>query len=361
MDKHEADILVLSPRERLSYTRHQLQLLNAIFERVPYPNTTQKQIIAFRIGINREQVKVWFQNRRRKEVLSKLKKTESWVDKNSKKSAIDSQDDTVINTRQSPVSESKAMEYRCISPEVVTSIIQELEQFNNTKYKGAKTGGENTDIITEDNEEFQIATNKKRKCLEVVAGKKVDQIEINSIKQNSSKSQNKCKKGYLQSTKSSKKNNIFISAYDIKSPPNQITPTAIFTLNNNVQSTQSSPGFSCWTFINRVNNSLTDKPAFMNYSFANSCSSSSSSGRHQGSMSDPSVVSFSSNDSYDSDQVSIFSKGNCSMLNGNFWRKHFKAKREPFMNIPGQLTPQHLHRSPFIYENTDAFQFFYKN
>ncbi|BFZ07966.1 hypothetical protein BsWGS_11005 [Bradybaena similaris] len=63
------------PRERLSYTRHQLEMLNGIYEEVRYPNSTQKQLIAKRIGITREQVKIWFQNRRRKDVVTKSGKS----------------------------------------------------------------------------------------------------------------------------------------------------------------------------------------------------------------------------------------------------------------------------------------------
>jgi hypothetical protein len=46
------------PRERLSYTRYQLELLNGIYAKVRYPNSSQKQLIAKRVGITREQVKV---------------------------------------------------------------------------------------------------------------------------------------------------------------------------------------------------------------------------------------------------------------------------------------------------------------
>ena len=46
------------PRERLSYTRYQLELLNGIYISVRYPNSVQKQLIAKRVGISREQVKV---------------------------------------------------------------------------------------------------------------------------------------------------------------------------------------------------------------------------------------------------------------------------------------------------------------
>ena len=45
-------------RERFSYTRYQLELLTAIFVHVRYPNSIQKQLIAKRVGITRDQVKV---------------------------------------------------------------------------------------------------------------------------------------------------------------------------------------------------------------------------------------------------------------------------------------------------------------
>ncbi|CAF4370865.1 unnamed protein product, partial [Adineta steineri] len=38
---------------------------NEIFEYVPYPNSVQKNVIADRIGATREQIRIWFQNRRR--------------------------------------------------------------------------------------------------------------------------------------------------------------------------------------------------------------------------------------------------------------------------------------------------------
>ncbi|UJR36052.1 hypothetical protein I4U23_028789 [Adineta vaga] len=50
---------------RLQYTLRQRWLLNEIFEYVPYPNSIQKNVIADRIGASREQIRIWFQNRRR--------------------------------------------------------------------------------------------------------------------------------------------------------------------------------------------------------------------------------------------------------------------------------------------------------
>ena len=45
-------------RERFSYTRYQLELMNGIFIHIRYPNSMQKQLIAKRVGITRDQVKV---------------------------------------------------------------------------------------------------------------------------------------------------------------------------------------------------------------------------------------------------------------------------------------------------------------
>ncbi|KAI3385638.1 hypothetical protein SNEBB_006924 [Seison nebaliae] len=54
---------------RVCYTPFQLELLNGIFLKIKYPNCVQKDQIAHRVGITRDQVKIWFQNRRRKDQL----------------------------------------------------------------------------------------------------------------------------------------------------------------------------------------------------------------------------------------------------------------------------------------------------
>ena len=57
------------PGERFSYTRAQLEILNAVFKEIPYPNQQQKTLIARRLGISGFQAKIWFQNRRRKALM----------------------------------------------------------------------------------------------------------------------------------------------------------------------------------------------------------------------------------------------------------------------------------------------------
>lgn len=45
---------------RLQYTVRQRWLLNEIFQRVPYPNSVQKNVVADRIGATREQIRKYF-------------------------------------------------------------------------------------------------------------------------------------------------------------------------------------------------------------------------------------------------------------------------------------------------------------
>lgn len=59
-----------SSTTKLSYTPYQLELLNSIYDDMKYPNSVQKTLIAKRIGITRDQVKIWFQNRRRKDTIN---------------------------------------------------------------------------------------------------------------------------------------------------------------------------------------------------------------------------------------------------------------------------------------------------
>jgi hypothetical protein len=57
---------IILPQNRANYTRHQLIMLNEIFKEHKYPNSLQKTLIAKYIGVSRDQIRVWFQNKRRK-------------------------------------------------------------------------------------------------------------------------------------------------------------------------------------------------------------------------------------------------------------------------------------------------------
>ncbi|XP_033736164.1 homeobox-leucine zipper protein ROC4-like [Pecten maximus] len=134
------------PRERLSYTRYQLEMLNGIYIRVRYPNSTQKLLIAKRVGITREQVKIWFQNRRRKDVVGKKKDgSESDCSKSDHSDTRSDNGDTRSDNGESKgdncdsdsgVSEENGA---LMVPEVVMkSVIAELHKFEKEPVKSKK-------------------------------------------------------------------------------------------------------------------------------------------------------------------------------------------------------------------------------
>ena len=57
---------MMAQQNRANYTRHQLVMLNEIFKKHKYPNSLQKTLIANYIGVSRDQIRIWFQNKRRK-------------------------------------------------------------------------------------------------------------------------------------------------------------------------------------------------------------------------------------------------------------------------------------------------------
>ncbi|CAF0804576.1 unnamed protein product [Adineta steineri] len=57
---------MILPQNRANYTRHQLVMLNEIFKKHKYPNSLQKTLISKYIGVSRDQIRIWFQNKRRK-------------------------------------------------------------------------------------------------------------------------------------------------------------------------------------------------------------------------------------------------------------------------------------------------------
>ncbi|UJR26118.1 hypothetical protein I4U23_007464 [Adineta vaga] len=50
---------------RLQYSNKDRYILNELFKRTPYPNAIQRDVISRQLGISQEQIRIWFQNRRR--------------------------------------------------------------------------------------------------------------------------------------------------------------------------------------------------------------------------------------------------------------------------------------------------------
>ncbi|KAK6182869.1 hypothetical protein SNE40_010456 [Patella caerulea] len=129
------------PRERLSYTRYQLELLSGIYEKVRYPNSTQKLLIAKRVGITREQVKIWFQNRRRKDVINNPKrKGNSSTESSDSLTSAESEPNTPPQSEDSKPSSPADIDGPKMVPNVVLkSVIDELERFEKTVLKAKKS------------------------------------------------------------------------------------------------------------------------------------------------------------------------------------------------------------------------------
>ncbi|GFS12550.1 homeobox protein ceh-37 [Elysia marginata] len=234
------------PRERLSYTRYQLELLNGIYLEVRYPNSTQKQLIAKRVGITREQVKIWFQNRRRKDVVTKagngrpedktknansavsptpssgnensnppteVKASASEVDPAQRVSSDSSESCGGRGTQNQPTSTSVStsdststdshLNMVMVSPVVLRSIIAELNKF--------------------DNEYLKLKKSKKKKNKSKAAKLKA------SLAASLPTSATQSAMGGLPSCKSQR----LFQSYDMVAPPNKITPTAFLNTSAN--------------------------------------------------------------------------------------------------------------------------------
>lgn len=233
-------------------------------------------------------------------------------------------------------------------------------------------------MITDDNKksgDFETVDDKMKKEL----FKRSDKMEDQYVKTNSPKywcnSRNQHKRMVLQSNKSSK-NNIFISAYDIRSPPNQITPTAIFTLREDDRSKQRNMGSSSWIFPQLESGSTGSIDTHSNQRITNPLSNSQNYttvpcpglyGRdhltsfHPSSplvSNDISIVSCSASD-YCSDQMTMFPVVDTSTLNERYEDRLVKFHQVDFADIRSPKTSQQLYESPHIIQNINALPFSY--
>lgn len=99
---------IVNNTTKLSYTNYQLGILNVIYKEMTYPNSVQKTLIANIVGITRDQVKIWFQNRRRKDTLAKQGKLPATIAKTQSLKRRKSTDDFESNNEENQPSSPEA-------------------------------------------------------------------------------------------------------------------------------------------------------------------------------------------------------------------------------------------------------------
>ncbi|XP_013395510.1 uncharacterized protein LOC106162695 [Lingula anatina] len=106
--------------ERHKYTAGQIELLLEIFKEIKYPNLRQRRIIGRRMDIQPEQVKTWFQNRRRRTLLEGKNKITENAGQNKKEA------------------DTAQPEKKLISDNIVKSILQELNSLGDSQDEAIK-------------------------------------------------------------------------------------------------------------------------------------------------------------------------------------------------------------------------------
>ncbi|RNA24447.1 homeobox Hox-A2-like [Brachionus plicatilis] len=154
---------------KLSYTVYQLELLNAIYSDMKYPNSVQKTLIAKLIGITRDQVKIWFQNRRRKDTLVSQGKIPSSVVSKSQGLKRRKSGDEFDADEYSPLSPDQKK--KVVENEVIDNVLYQLKCHQNapsrlstkrTKFSSIEqdTGNTSMTLPVAKNQMSEISQNK---------------------------------------------------------------------------------------------------------------------------------------------------------------------------------------------------------
>jgi hypothetical protein len=139
---------------KLSYTMFQKSLLESVYRTMKYPNSDQKTILSEKLGISRDQLKIWFQNRRRKDVLvhtSRRSKRSRPSDETEydESNSLDNDDDASPNQlNKRPMIEDDMRERHCID-----GVLGELKLFENGPSRLTKKSSCNKNSKGSDSEE----------------------------------------------------------------------------------------------------------------------------------------------------------------------------------------------------------------
>ncbi|KAL8589731.1 hypothetical protein ACOMHN_027239 [Nucella lapillus] len=250
-------------RERLSYTPFQLDMLNSIFGVIRYPNGAQKAKIAKRMGITREQVKVWFQNRRRKDVVT---------NKNSSTSSSS----TAAETATSSSSAAAAETVTSSSREAETATSSQLAATTGnasptidvttvSTYSPSSTQKDSNNASTQDGWTSESPNPSRGKVYGPIIKGVIDELLLftdEKLKELKEKRRARGKRRHRSRSSTaaspsdrpsqavpyspSQPMGSLLQTYDIASPPNRVTPTAAYldTTASRFSHSLSSSAFS---------------------------------------------------------------------------------------------------------------------
>lgn len=178
---------------KLSYTVYQLELLNAIYSNMKYPNSVQKTLIAKLIGITRDQVKIWFQNRRRKDTLVSQGKIPSSVVSKSQSLKRRKSGDDFESEEYSPLSPDQKKQV--VENEVIDNVLYQLKCHQNapsrlstkrTKLNTTESEANSFKISMANNQTSEVNQNKIIDISNIVRKETVPSMDKNEYSSNPS-------------------------------------------------------------------------------------------------------------------------------------------------------------------------------
>lgn len=165
---------IVNNTAKLSYTVYQLELLNAIYIDMKYPNSVQKTLIAKLIGITRDQVKIWFQNRRRKDTLLSQGKLPTMKANKRRRSSDDSESNDYESGNQSSPENQKPV----VEDNVIQGVLYQLKIHQNapSRLSSKRSKIETDDKALKTTSTSRIVVTKAPAAAETLIGSKASSI-----------------------------------------------------------------------------------------------------------------------------------------------------------------------------------------